>query len=341
MKNLKEAMLYEKLDDEKVKCNLCAHRCVIIPSKRGICCVRQNIGGVLYSLVYGKATALNVDPIEKKPLYHFYPGSKALSMATIGCNFRCTFCQNHDISQASKKGWEGTERKEILPAEVINLAIKYSCRSISYTYTEPTIFFEYAYETAKLAADAGIANNFVTNGFMTEEALNTISPYLHAANVDLKCFDEETYFRVMGGRLQPVLDSLKLVKKLKIWVEVTTLILPTINDSDEELREIANFIAGLGKETPWHVSRFHPDYNMFDIPPTPVETIKRAREIGKKAGLCYVYTGNILWHEGEATCCCKCGNLLIERTGFSINKSSIKESCCPKCKEPVDGVGME
>lgn len=340
MKNLKEAMLYEELAEGKVKCNLCAHRCIIAPSKKGICCVRQNTDGILYTLVYGKTTALNVDPIEKKPLYHFYPGSKALSLATIGCNFKCTFCQNHEISQASKKDWDGTGGREILPSQIVELALKYKCRSISYTYTEPTIYFEYAYDIAQLASKEGLENNFVTNGFMTEEALNTISPYLHAANVDLKCFKDETYETVMGGRLQPVLDTLKLMKKLNIWIEVTTLIIPTVNDSDEELNQIAEFIAGLGTETPWHVSRFHPDYDLSNIPPTPVETIKKAREIGKKAGLRYVYTGNILWDKGEATYCYKCGEALIERTGFSIDKNSINKSCCPSCKTVVDGIGM-
>ncbi|OGL43145.1 MAG: AmmeMemoRadiSam system radical SAM enzyme, partial [Candidatus Schekmanbacteria bacterium RBG_16_38_10] len=232
MKNLKKAVLYENLKDDKVKCNLCAHRCIIAPSRKGICGVRENIEGELYSLVYGKTTALNVDPIEKKPLYHFYPGSKALSLATIGCNFKCSFCQNHDISQASKKDWDGKDEKEILPSQIVALAKKYECRSISYTYTEPTIYFEYAYDITQLACKEGLANNFVTNGFMTQEALNTISPYLHAANVDLKCFKEKTYKNVMGGRLQPVLDTLTLMKKLNIWVEVTTLIIPTINDSD-------------------------------------------------------------------------------------------------------------
>ena len=340
MKNLKKAVLYENLKDDKVKCNLCAHRCIIASSRRGICGVRENIEGELYSLVYGKTTSLNVDPIEKKPLYHFYPGSKALSIATIGCNFKCSFCQNHEISQASKKDWEGRDEKEILPSQIVELALKYKCRSISYTYTEPTIYFEYAYDIAQLACKEGLANNFVTNGFMTEEALNIISPYLNAANVDLKCFKDETYKTVMGGRLQPVLDTLKLMKKLNIWVEVTTLIIPTVNDSDEELNHIAEFIAGLGKEIPWHVSRFHPAYHLLNIPPTPVETIKSAREIGKKAGLRYVYTGNILWDDGEATYCNKCGKTLIERTGFSINKNSINKSCCPNCETVVDGVGM-
>ena len=340
MKNLKKAILYENLINGKVKCNLCAHRCIIAPSRRGICGVRENIGGDLYSLVYGKTTALHVDPIEKKPLYHFYPGSKALSLATIGCNFKCSFCQNHDISQASKKDWDGKDEKEILPSQIVALAKKYECRSISYTYTEPTIYFEYAYDIAQLACKEGLANNFVTNGFMTQEALNTISPYLHAANVDLKCFKEETYKNVMGGRLQPVLDTLKLMKKLNIWVEVTTLIIPTVNDSDEELNQIAEFIGGLGREIPWHVSRFHPDYHLLNIPKTPVETIKRAREIGKKAGLRYVYTGNILWDDGEATYCYKCGKALIERTGFSINKNSINKSCCPICQTVIDGIGM-
>src|SRR3972149_250296 len=222
MKNLKKAVLYENLKDGKVKCNLCAHRCIIAPSKKGICCVRQNIDGILYTLVYGKTTALNVDPIEKKPLYHFYPGSKALSLATIGCNFKCSFCQNHDISQASKKDWDGRDEKEILPSQIVALAKKYECRSISYTYTEPTIFFEYAYDIARLAKKEGLYNNFVTNGYITKDAVEAIRPYLDAANIDLKAFSEGFYNKICGGHLEPILDTIRLMKRLGIWVEITT-----------------------------------------------------------------------------------------------------------------------
>lgn len=237
---MKEAMLYKKVDG-KVKCSLCAHRCTIAEGKRGVCMVRENRKGKLYSLVYGKAIAAHVDPIEKKPLFHFLPGSLSFSIATIGCNFRCEHCQNWDISQKSKNGDEiiGTE---INPEQIVQNALNNNCTSISYTYTEPTIFFEYAYDTGKLADEKGLKNNFVTNGFMTEEAIKKISPYLDAANVDLKSFSDSFYKKICGARLEPVLQSLKNMKKKGIWIEVTTLLIPTLNDSDDELRQIAEFI---------------------------------------------------------------------------------------------------
>ncbi|MGD8968396.1 MAG: AmmeMemoRadiSam system radical SAM enzyme, partial [Anaerolineae bacterium] len=284
---MKEAMLYQKLDDERVQCYLCAHRCRISEGKRGVCHVRENRGGALYTLVYGRTISQHVDPVEKKPLAHFYPGTTAYSIATVGCNFRCEWCQNADISQMPRDRHFIAGNKAS-PEQIVAAARRSGCRSIAYTYTEPTIFFEYAYDTARLAREAGIANIYVTNGFMTAgpgEMLETFDPYLDAANVDLKAFRDETYRRYVGGRLQPVLDSLKKMKELGVWVEVTTLVVPGINDDEEELRDAARFVAQeLGPETPWHISRFYPGYQMTHVPPTPIATLRRAQEIGEEEG---------------------------------------------------------
>ena len=264
---MQEAMLYEKLPDNKVKCNLCAHRCTIAEDAVGVCHVRENKAGVLHTRVYGRTIARHVDPIEKKPLLHFYPGSTAYSIATPGCNFRCRWCQNADISQAPQES-HFMLGQEASPEEIVAAAQQASCRSIAYTYTEPTIFFEYTYDAARLAHEAGLANVYVTNGYMTGEMLEMLHPYLDAANVDLKGFRDEVYRRYVGARLQPVLDSLERMKRLGIWVEVTTLIIPGVNDDSQELQETARFVSGeLGPETPWHISRFTPAYQMASVPP--------------------------------------------------------------------------
>ena len=332
---MKEAMCYRKLSDERVRCDLCNHRCVIDDGSRGICRVRANNGGTLYSLVYGKAIATHVDPIEKKPLFNFYPGTRAFSIATAGCNFKCTHCQNADISQIplSRQHIMGQEAS---PEQIVSAAEKNKCESIAYTYTEPTIFMEYAHDTAKIASQRGIKNIFVTNGYMTEEALRAMQPYLDAANVDLKGFTEEHYHGICGARLQPVLDTLKLMKELGIWVEVTTLIIPTVNDSDEVLKNIAEFILSLGPETPWHVSRFHPTYKMLDLPPTPVQSVVRARQIGLEAGLRYVYSGNVPGDYGENTYCYNCGKIVIPRYGYQLGDIHIKDSKCKYCDAKID-----
>jgi len=332
-------MLYEKLSDDRVRCHLCAHRCLIADEKRGVCLVRENRGGTLYTLVYGRTISQHVDPVEKKPLLHFYPGSTAYSIATPGCNFRCRWCQNWEISQMVRER-HFIMGDEASPEQVVAAAQRASCRSIAYTYTEPTIFFEYSYDTARLAHEAGIANVYVTNGYMTEEMLETFDPYLDAANVDLKAFRDETYKKYVGARLQPVLDSLKVMKRLGIWVEVTTLVIPGINDDPAELRDAARFVAQeLGVETPWHISRFYPHYEMTDVPPTPVSTLRQALEIGLEEGLRYVYVGNV---PGEAnTVCHKCGRLLVRRSGYCILENHVQpDGTCPDCGTPVAGVGM-
>jgi pyruvate formate lyase activating enzyme len=301
--------------------------------------VRENQNGQLQTLVHARAIARHVDPVEKKPLFHFQPGSRTYSIATAGCNFRCLFCQNADISQMPRD--TQTIMGEKFPPEQVVLAAKQSrCQSISYTYTEPTIFFEYAYETAKLAHKAGMKNIFVTNGYMTAEALDLIQPYLDAANVDLKAFTDDFYKEQCGAKLTPVLDSLHKLKAMGVWLEVTTLVIPTLNDSDRELKQIAEFILELGRETPWHVSRFHPTYRLRGISNTPVATLKRAREIGLQVGLHYVYTGNIPGDQGENTLCPRCGRVLVHRYGFSTGQYAIKQGRCPECQNPVAGVEM-
>jgi len=340
---MREALFYEHRDDGSVLCGLCGQHCTIAQGKLGVCGVRENVDGVLYTAVYGMVAATNVDPIEKKPLFHMYPGSKALSLATVGCNFRCSFCQNWDLSQMSKGRNRRIAGHEVSAERIADMAVEHDCRVVAYTYSEPTIFYEWALDVSKLTTERGILNVFVTNGYMTAEALREIRPYLHGANVDLKAFRDETYRKTMGAPgVQPVLDTLKLMKQLGMWVEVTTLVVPTMNDSDEELRDIARFVAHeLGPETPWHISRFYPDYKEKNLLPTPMQTLQRAYEIGREEGIRYVYTGNVPGDDTESTVCHKCGAMLIRRFGFHILEDAItKQGTCPKCDTPVAGVGM-
>jgi pyruvate formate lyase activating enzyme len=348
---MKEAMLYDKLPENRVHCQLCAHRCRIADGKLGICSVRENRGGTLYTLVYGPLIAQNVDPIEKKPLYHFYPGSTAYSIAAPGCNFRCQWCQNAGIacaySASAKSGREHVVAGPYVePHTVVESAQRLGCSSIAYTYTEPTIFFEYAHDTARLARQAGLANVFVTNGYMTEEMLDQSSDYLDAANVDLKAFRDEVYRKYIGARLQPVLDSMIKMKDLGIWLEVTTLVVPGVNDDPAELRDAARFVAQeLGVDTPWHLSRFFPTYKLTDAPPTPVATLKKAKEMGQEEGLRYVYVGNVPDRPGmggNSTFCHHCDRLLVRRNGYRILENHVQPgNRCPDCETRVAGVGME
>jgi pyruvate formate lyase activating enzyme len=337
---VKEASFYQRRNGNDVECNLCRHRCLIPEGKRGVCCVRENVEGTLYTRVYGTPCTWHVDPIEKKPLYHFFPGSKAFSIATVGCNFKCLHCQNHEISQLPRDE-DRIAGHAMPPGEVVEEARKAGCRSISYTYTEPTMFYEYAFDIARLAKEAGLANNFVTNGYIEEEPLTTIRPYLDAANIDLKGFSEGFYKKVCGARLEGVLASIKKHKALGIWIELTTLVIPKYNDSDEELKGIARFIADeLGIETPWHVSAFHPTYKLRDSYETPPETLLRAREIGIKAGLRYVYTGNIPGIDGEHTYCHNCGKPVIQRWGFTVTGYDVRDGSCAFCGTRIDGMGI-
>lgn len=333
---MKEALLYKKLERGKVRCAVCSHRCTILPRQRGICGVRENQNGRLYLLSYGKAVACNIDPIEKKPLFHFLPGTQSLSIATAGCNFRCANCQNADISQASKEGYFFEAKKipgtPLLPSEIVDKAVKNHCPSISYTYTEPTIFLEYALDSMKLAKEKGLKNVFVSNGYMTLETIKLLNGVLDAANIDLKSFSNDSYLKNCGARLKPILEALQFLRKSGVWVEVTTLIIPNFNDSEDEVREIAEFIVQkLGSEVPWHISRFHPAYNMMGTPETSVEKIHKACEIGQKAGLKYVYAGNIPGDKYENTYCPNCGEIMIDRLGYDIERFD-KDGKCSKCQ---------
>ncbi len=329
----REAMLYERLQGDIVRCSLCAHRCTIKPGRRGICGVRENEDGTLYTLVYADAIAAHVDPIEKKPIFNFLPGTRSFSIATVGCNFHCRFCQNADISQAPREGLALTG-EELLPEQVVRAAKSYACDSIAYTYTEPTVFFEYVYDTAKLAQSEGIKSIFVTNGYMTLEALEEIERYLDAANVDLKSFDDRFYRRMCGARLEPVLETIEAMHERGVWVEVTTLLIPGLNDSDDELGQIAHFLAGISPDVPWHVSRFTPQYRMLDRPPTPEDTMHRAAEIGRQAGLRYVYVGNMPGDKFENTLCPSCGAVAIGRIGYHTTLN-LDDNRCASCGQEL------
>lgn len=335
---MKEALFYRKQEDNKVRCNLCPHNCIIKPNNVGICNVRENIDGKLYTLVYGKPVAQHVDPIEKKPLFHFLPGSYSYSIATMGCNLKCKHCQNWDISQATKEQILSI-RYEVEPEEIVRQAYETGCKSIAYTYTEPTIYFEYAYDTAKIAHKYGLKNIFVTNGHISREALEMIAPFLDAANIDLKSMSETFYRKICGAKLQPVLESIKNYYELGIWIEITTLIIPGYNDNPSELEEIARFIKNIDPDIPWHVTAFYPTYKLLDAPPTPTSKLREAVSIGRKVGLRYIYQGNV--GEGEDTFCPNCGEKLIIRNGFHVIENNIVNSKCPVCKTTIPGVNID
>lgn len=334
---MKEAMLYEKLEEKKVRCHLCAHGCTIKDGRRGICAVRENRDGTLYSLVYGRVISMHIDPIEKKPLFHFLPGSTSFSLATVGCNFHCTHCQNYEISQYPKEHEGDIPGQHITPEAIVDAAEGNGCESISYTYTEPTIFFEFAYDCARLAHEKGIKNVFVSNGYTSPEATRLIAPYLDGNNIDLKGNDEH-YKKICGARLEPVKETIRLMKELGVWVEVTTLIIPDHNDSEEDLGNIAEFIKSVDPSIPWHVTQFYPTYKLIDKPRTPVKTLRRAREIGFETGLKYVYEGNVPGEGGENTYCPHCKELLIRRFGFSIIDNKIRHGGCPRCNTSIEGI---
>jgi pyruvate formate lyase activating enzyme len=336
--SLKEAVLWEKAADNKTQCFLCSHRCLIADGKVGFCAVRKNIGGKLYSLNYYKVCSANIDPIEKKPLYHFQPGSKSFSIAAEGCNFRCEFCQNWQISQAVVT--EGRiDGEPITPQQLVDSAVHSGCKSIAYTYTEPTIFMELCADTGRLAKQNGLANVFVSNGYQTKEAVDFAKDWLDGVNVDLKAFNEKYYHRLCKAKLQPVLDTIEYIARhTNIWMEITTLLLPGENDSQEELQKLADFlVTKAGPDVPWHISRFFPQYKYLDSVPTPMESLKRAYDIGKAAGLHYVYMGNVPSAEGERTYCHKCSRLLIDRLGYRIVSNVIKNGCCSDCSTKIPG----
>ncbi len=338
---LKEAVLWEPAEAQKVQCRLCSFRCRIGAGKLGHCNVRKNIGGKLYSLNYYKVCATNVDPIEKKPMYHFLPGSRSFSIAAVGCNFRCEFCQNWQISQAALETGR-IEGEAVTPEQIVEAAVRSGCKSIAYTYTEPTIFMELCNDCARPAKERGLANVFVSNGYMTREAIDFAADWLDGINVDLKAFTDDYYKKLCGARLAPVLDSIAYIaKQTKIWIEITTLLLPGRNDSEEELKKLADWLVKeAGPDVPWHISRFYPQYKYTDSEPTPLESLQRAEEIGKAAGLHYVYLGNVPGTDGENTYCYKCHTKLIGRIGYRITANQIKDSKCPNCGTEIAGFGL-
>jgi len=364
MNELHEARFYEALPDGHVLCTLCPHDCRIAEGGRGACGVLYNKNGVLYTLVYDRVVSRSVEPVEKKPLYHFYPGSTAYSIATVGCNLRCAFCQNWDISQWPKEHLPkrlapsgSVETQELIcpqlmemeqaipgervtPEAIIEAALAAGATSIAYTYTEPTIFYELAYDTAVLAREHGLKNIFVTSGYISEAPIRELAKVLDAANVDLKYFNEKSYRHISRVRMQPILDAIRLYHELGVWVEVTTLVIPGVNDSDEELKAIADFVHSVGVEVPWHISQFYPAHKMLDRPVTPIETLRRAGDIGRTAGLRYVYEGNVPGEQGENTYCYSCGSLLIDRYGFYVRANRISGECCPDCGASIDGINM-
>ena len=333
---MKEASFW-KPEGENVRCFLCGHHCIIPNLERGFCAVRENRAGILYSLNYGKIIAAHVDPIEKKPLYHFYPGSAAYSIASVGCNFRCSFCQNWNISQMPRDNEGQIAGRDMSPDEVVSDALANDCKSIAYTYTEPTVWYEFARDCGVIAHKNKLKNVFVSNGYMGVDVIDD-ARFMDAANIDLKSFNDRFYHKTCGGSIQPVLDSLRYMKKKKIWLEVTTLIVPKENDKIDELTAIAKFIADeLDPDTPWHISAFHPDYKMTDRDATSSNILKTAYKIGKDAGLNYVYVGNAQVDVGRNTACPRCGKILILRDGFDVTKNKLNKNKCPTCGHKIAG----
>jgi pyruvate formate lyase activating enzyme len=327
-------MLYEKSDKAKVKCNLCARKCIINDSGTGFCLVRKNEGGTLFSLVYAKAISACIDPIEKKPLSHFNPGASVMSIATVGCNFRCQFCDNWMISQEKKIAGE-----YFPPEEVVKTARDNGCLGISYTYTEPTIFFEYAYDTARLARQVGFFNTFVTNGYMTPEAVKTIAPYLDAATVDFKGGGDPDFYKSFSSvpSVEPIYEALKEMKRNDVHLEITNLVVPKIGDSIDRVRELAVWVRdNIGRDTPFHLLRFHPDYQLTTIVATPIESLERAYAAAKSEGLNYVYIGNVPGHPSESTYCPNCNELLVKRFSFEVVKWNLaRDMRCPVCGQQI------
>lgn len=333
---MKEALFYHARGMEVI-CELCMHQCRIKPGKRGICGVRENRDGKLVSLVYGRIAAEQIDPVEKKPLFHFLPGTRTYSISTTGCNFKCLHCQNYALSQVdSAYGQAGYVRRS--PVEVAQAAASGGCKSISYTYVEPTVFFEFAYDCSIAAKDIGLRNIFVSNGYMGAEAARVLIPVLDAINIDIKSFRDEFYRKVCGARLHQVLENVKFFHQQGVWVEVTTLLIPGMNDSDEEIRAIAEFIVTVNPDIPWHISGFRPMYRMLDRPPTRPAQLQNARSIGLRAGVNHVYVGNVRDGKGEGTLCPVCRETVISRYGFTVTQDRLAAGACFSCGSRIAGI---
>ncbi len=335
---MKETMFWRR-EKGGARCGVCARKCLIPDGKLGFCLVRKNIRGKLRSLNYGKIISMGVDPVEKKPLYHFYPGSQTFSIASAGCNFACRFCCNYEISQVFRDGnSEDAVGKEFSPQEIVDMAKSEGCKSISYTYTEPAVFLEFALDTARLAHKAGIKNTFVTNGYITPEAVRTISPYLDAVTVDFKGSADPKCYKALSSvpDVKPIFDSLLEMKRRKMHIEITNLIIPKYGDSMTELRKLARWaVDNLGRDTPFHILRFYPTYRLMDLPDTPLNVLKKSFGISKNEGLRFVYLGNVSGDRGN-TLCPGCGELLAERSGMSADSVNLKDGKCPKCGEKIN-----
>ncbi|MDH7511781.1 MAG: AmmeMemoRadiSam system radical SAM enzyme [Clostridiales bacterium] len=331
-----EAWYYKKHPDREIECYLCPRACKLGDKERGYCGVRENIGGTYYTLVYGKACTMNVDPIEKKPFFHFLPRTNALSIATAGCNVNCKFCQNWQISQVRA---EQVQHFDFPPQDVVESALKYDCPSIAYTYTEPVVFYEYMYDTSVEARKRGVKNCVVTGGHISQEPLLELTKVVEAIKIDLKAFSEDFYKNYVRGELQPVLDAIKAVHKSKVWLELVYLVIPSLNDSPQEIRAMCQWIGSeIGQEIPLHFSRFYPMYLIKNLPPTPVSTLEKAHTIAREEGLKYVYIGNVPGHKAESTYCPRCQSLIIQRTGFEIKKIELKNGKCKFCQNPIPGI---
>lgn len=332
----RKALYYEKLPGQRVQCKLCPRECVLDVGQYGTCGVRFNQNGELKTTAYGYICALNIDPVEKKPLFHFLPGSPTFSIAIAGCNVRCVFCQNWQISMAKPSEVQSVY---LTPQELIQKAKESKCPSISYTYSEPVVFYEYVLECAKLAHKSGLKNILVTSGYINPEPLKELCPYLDGIHLDLKGFSDKYYLLIAGVKLAPVLETIKILKQYKVHTELVNLVIPTLNDSPDEIKKMCLWIKeNVGPDTPLHFSRFFPNYKLTNISPTPVETLEMARKIALASGLHYVYIGNVFGHEAENTYCPKCQRLLIRRVGYTVEENNIKDGRCKYCGYKIPGV---
>jgi pyruvate formate lyase activating enzyme len=333
-------ILADRLPDGAVRCEVCAHRCLVRPGRQGICHVRENRDGTLVSLAYGRVVAANLDPIEKKPLFHVDPGSRAWSIATPGCPFHCVFCQNWQIAQGPRLGLDLPVRV-MTPEAVLDDALACDADSIAYTYVEPVVFLEYILDVGRLARAAGLRNVLITDGYATPEAVGLLAGVIDAANVDLKSSDDAFYRKLCGARLRPVLDGIVAMRRAGIFLELTTLVIPGRNDDEVGLRRLTRWIVEhVGPETPWHVSRFFPAFRMADAAPTPLETLRRAAEIGRESGLAHVYVGNAPELEAEDTHCAGCGRTVVQRNGYRVRSLLADDGSCRDCGKALTGLGL-